>query len=195
MTNDPVQSEGQKPCSARKLPTILFAHGMQSEPWTAKIQALAEVARDQGNTFESPDFRGMDDPEERVAFLVKTASGLQGPFILVGSSLGGYVAVRASNKLQTAGLFLMAPALGLPNCRIAFPEPHCPRITIVHAWKDEITPVGSIIEYAQRHHAELHVINAIQAQPEPQIANAAHRLHGQIPLLKTLFDRFLSFPE
>lgn len=53
------------------------------------------------------------------------------------------------------------------------------QITIIHAWQDKIIPVRSVIDYAERHKAELHLVNS------------DHRLSRQIPLLEKLFDEFL----
>ena len=163
----------------RKKPTVIFAHGKESGPRGDKILALSEVARNNGYFVESPDFKGMDDPEARVNRLLQVASEMQGPFLLAGSSMGGYVALRASEKLPTLGLFLMAPALGLPGYRKPQPEPGCKHMTIVHAWQDELIPVRHVIEYAEQHQAELYIVNS------------DHRLSGQIPLLAQLFARFL----
>jgi len=162
-----------------RLPSVIFAHGKESGPLGEKIFALADVARSHGHTVESPNFRGMDNPEERVKHLLKVASGMQGPFILVGSSMGGYVSLRASRKLPAVGLFLMAPAVGLPGYRVSHPVPGCKQMTIVHAWKDEVIPVHNVIDYAEHHQAELHLVNS------------DHRLSGQIPMLTQLFNRFI----
>lgn len=174
-----VRSEDPVLYHADKLPSVLFAHGKESGPWGEKIKALADVARSHGYAVNSPDFRGMDDPEERVTHLLQVASEMQEPFILVGSSMGGYVALRASRKLPTLGLFLMVPAVGCDGYQVPRPIPGCKRMTIVQAWQDKVIPVHNVIEYAQRHHAELHLVNS------------DHHLSGQISLLACLFDRFL----
>lgn len=174
-----VRSENAPLNNADKLPTVLFAHGKESGPWGDKIVALAEVAKSRGHQVESLDFRGMNDPEERVNHLLHMASGMKGPFILVGSSMGGYVSIRASRLLPTLGLFLLAPAVMIPGYQEQQPEPGCKEVTIIHAWQDEIIPVHNVIDYAERHHAELHLVHS------------DHRLSGQIPLMCQLFEKFL----
>ena len=174
-----VRSEDAPLYNADKLPTVLFAHGKESGPWGDKIVALAEIAKGRGHRVESFDFRGMDDPEERVNHLLHMASGMKGPFILVGSSMGGYVSIRASRSLTTLGLFLMAPAVMIPGYQEQQPAPGCKQVTIIHAWKDEIIPVHNVIDYAEKQHAQLHLVHS------------DHRLTGQIPLLSHLFETFL----
>lgn len=180
MGTNNVHSEDSVIYQAHKPPTVLFAHGKESGPWGKKIAALADVAISQGHAVKSPDFRGMTNPEERVQHLLQVASGMPGPYILAGSSMGGYVALRASRKLPTLGLFLMAPAIGLAGYRVPRPVPGCTRVTIIHAWQDTIIPVHNVIDYAERHHVELHIVNS------------DHGLTGQIPLLVQLFDRFIA---
>jgi len=174
-----VRSEDPVYYHSEKLPTVIFAHGKESGPFGEKIVALADVARSRGYTVESIDFRGIDNPDARVKHLLEVASGMQGPFILAGSSMGSYVALISSQNLPVVGLFLMAPAVGLVGYMEPCPVPVCNRMTIVHAWQDEVIPVHNVIEYAERHHAELHIVNS------------DHRLSGQIPFLVQLFDRFL----
>ncbi len=174
-----IKSEEPLPYHARKMPAVLFAHGKESGPLGSKIVALAEVANNYGYATKSPDFQGIDDPEERVKLLLEEATTMAGPFILVGSSMGGNVVLQASQELQTVGLFLMAPAVGIPGYREQHPQPGCDMVTIIHAWQDEIIPVNNVIDYAKRHHAELHLVNS------------NHPLNGQVPFIKMLFSRFL----
>src|ERR1700742_5193962 len=99
---------------------VVFSHGLESGPWGKKIAALAEVARNEGYEAHSVDYRGINEPRARVAKLVDFCKELSGDLVLVGSSMGGFVAVASASLLHARGLFLMAPALymeGLPELR------------------------------------------------------------------------------
>jgi len=162
-----------------KQPLIIFSHGKDSEPWGAKITALATVARDSGYQAESVDYRGMDDPRERVSALLKFAKPLNAKPVLVGSSLGGHIATAASIELQAAGLFLMAPAFYMPGFEQYTPKPAACPITIIHGWNDDIVPVDNSIRYAREHRATLHVIDS------------DHRMTAQIDMIVACFNLFL----
>ena len=158
---------------------VVFSHGKDSDPWGRKIQVLATVATEEGYEVESVDYRGIDSPVERANRLADVCRGLAGELVLVGSSLGGYVSVANAPTLQAKAVFLMAPALympGLPALRV--PALDCPT-TIVHGWGDEVVPAQDSIRFAREHSATLHLIPG------------DHRLHGQIPQIKTLFEFFL----
>jgi len=158
---------------------VIFSHGKDSEPWGAKITALAAVARDAGFQAESVDYRGIDDPRERVSALLKFAAPLDAKPILVGSSLGGHVATAASIELQATGLFLMAPAFYMPGYEQYTPQPaDCP-ISIIHGWNDDIVPVDNSMRYAHEHRATLHVIDS------------DHRMTAQIDMIVACFNLFL----
>ena len=136
---------------------VVFSHGKESGPWGAKISALAEIARAEGWQPESVDYRGIDDPNERVTRLLGYCRELQGRMVLVGSSMGGYVATAGSRLLRAAGLFLMAPAFYMPGYEEQTPQPpDCP-ITIVHGWRDDVVPVDGSVRIAREHHATLHL--------------------------------------
>ena len=74
-------------------------------------RASPTIARSEGYRADSLDYRGIDSPRERITKLVEHCQKLPGDLVLVGSSLGGYVAVAAASLLHARGVFLLAPAL------------------------------------------------------------------------------------
>ena len=50
--------------------TVVFSHGRESGPWGSKITAMAAMVRTHGWAAESVDYRGLDDPSERVRKLL-----------------------------------------------------------------------------------------------------------------------------
>lgn len=158
---------------------IIFSHGKDSEPWGSKITALAACARELGYQAESVDYRGIDDPRERVSKLLDAAKSLGPEPVLVGSSLGGHVATAASTELRASGLFLMAPAFYMPGYEQYTPKPASCPIAIIHGWNDDIVPIENSIRYAREHLATLHVINA------------DHRMTAQIDMIVACFKLFL----
>lgn len=158
---------------------VVFSHGQESGPWGKKIAALAEVARSEGYHSHSVDYRGIDEPRARVSRLVDFCKDLSGDLVLVGSSMGGYVAVASASLLHARGLFLMAPALyveGLPELRPGVVD--CPA-AVIHGWRDEVIPFEHSIRFAQAYRAALHLVDG------------DHRLHNQIRLIQYLFEFFL----
>lgn len=159
--------------------TVIFAHGRESGPWGVKIRALARVAEKFDCQVISRDDSDSRDPELRVTRLIDEAAALQGPLVLVGSSMGGYVATVASQVVRPAGLFLMAPAVGLPGYAVQAPRPICRELTVVHGWHDEVVPVAAVLEFARAHQAMLHLVPA------------GHALLEQVDWLTQVFELFL----
>lgn len=161
--------------SAERL--ICFSHGKESGPWGTKITFLADVARRHGFDVLSPDYRGTQDPHERVSMLLGMAPAAT-RFVLAGSSMGAYVAAMACRQLRPDALFLMAPALYFPGWDEE-PEDIPSPCTVVHGWNDEIVPVERAQRFAARHRAELHLLDA------------DHGLNDQLELLGQLLSRML----
>jgi pimeloyl-ACP methyl ester carboxylesterase len=158
---------------------VVFSHGQESGPWGRKIVTLAEVARAEGYGAESVDYRGIDSPRDRITRLVDFCKELQGDLVLVGSSMGGYVAAASASLLHARGLFMMAPALymeGLPQLRSNLLD--CPS-AIVHGWRDEVVPHEHSIRFAKEYGSALHLLDG------------DHRLHSQIRFIRYLFEHFL----
>jgi pimeloyl-ACP methyl ester carboxylesterase len=159
--------------------TVVFAHGRESGPWGVKIRALAKVAEGLGCGVVSRDDSDNRDPELRIDRLIDEVKAIDGPIILVGSSMGGYVTTVASQVLRPTGLFLMAPALGLPGYEQQSPQAIARELTVIHGWDDDLVPVSSVLEFARNHQAMLHLIPA------------GHALLEQVEWLEQIFSLFL----
>jgi predicted alpha/beta hydrolase family esterase len=146
--------------------TVIFAHGRESGPWGDKIRALAKVAERLGARVISRDDSDTHDPGLRVSRLIEELQTVEGPFVLVGSSMGGYVVTVASRLVQPVGLFLMAPALGMPGYADPRPEPHARQLSVVHGWDDDVVPFDKVLEFARSHQAMLHLVPAGHALVE-----------------------------
>jgi pimeloyl-ACP methyl ester carboxylesterase len=164
----------------RSIGTVVFSHGKESGPWGSKITAMAAAVQDLKIEVESVDYRGIGDPADRVTKLLDMAPRLKGPLVLVGSSMGGYVAAAAAVRLQAQGLFLLAPAFYMPGLESYTPrDVSCPTV-IVHGWRDDIIPVDNSIRWAREHRARLHVVES------------DHRLEDKIEELCCLLRSFLT---
>ncbi|MGB5333882.1 MAG: YqiA/YcfP family alpha/beta fold hydrolase [Woeseiaceae bacterium] len=139
--------------------TVIFSHGQESGPWGTKIRAMAERVRSLGCTADSIDYRGIADPTERVAKLIRECAHIEDRLILVGSSMGGHVATAAADKLGAAGLFVLAPAYYMDGYEALTPPPPGMPICIVHGWHDDIVPAKNSIRFARSCGATVHMIN------------------------------------
>jgi surfactin synthase thioesterase subunit len=163
----------------RSVGTVVFSHGRESGPWGSKITAMAAVVRDLGSALESVDYRGLDDPSDRVRKLVAAGGALEAPLVLVGSSMGGHVSAAAASLLKPRGLFLLAPAFYMAGYEEYTPQDVACPTAIVHGWHDDIVPVENSIRWAREHRAALHVLNS------------DHRLEDQIEAICLLLRAFL----
>jgi pimeloyl-ACP methyl ester carboxylesterase len=116
---------------------------------------MADTARGAGWSVESLDYQGIADPRQRARRLEEWCGGLGAPAVLVGSSMGGFVALSAAARVGARGLFLLAPALYLPGFQEHLPAaPACPTV-IVHGWRDEVVPWQGSLRYAEDARARL----------------------------------------
>lgn len=159
--------------------TVIFAHGRESGPWGTKIRALTKVAEKFGCRVISRDDSDNRDPELRVTRLIDEVKSIDGPVVLVGSSMGGYVVTVASQVVRPTGLFLMAPAFGLPGYTEQAPQPISRELTIVHGWDDYIVPFEAVFHFARTHQAMFHLVPA------------GHALLEQVEWLTQVFELFM----
>jgi hypothetical protein len=118
---------------------ILFCHGLEGSPTGRKATAL----RDAGHEVVAPLLP--KDDFEQATRLVWRALREHRPDVLVGSSRGGAVAMRASST-SSAPLVLVAPAW-----RRFGVEPVVRADTrVLHGIKDDVVPLADSIELEQR---------------------------------------------
>ena len=157
----------------------IYSHGKDSTPWGEKTLAFAEVAERHGYAVESPDYRSQMDPDVRVDQLLAMDWSNYSQIVLIGSSMGAYVATVAAEKIPAAtGLFLLAPAFYLPGYHRTEFKP-LKHTRVYQGWKDNIVPPENAWQFAERYRCRLSMLNS------------DHRLIDQIPFLTDEFDRFL----
>lgn len=138
----------------------LFNHGKDSEPWGHKTIRLAEVAKQHGYQVNSLDYRHTYDPQQRVEILLATDLSAYDEVVLIGSSMGGYVATVAAPVIQPKGLFLMAPAFYLPDYPQTEFNPPAAHTFIVQGWQDVIVPPENAWRFSQKHQCRLKLLAA-----------------------------------
>ncbi len=162
---------------------IWFSHGQDGSPTGSKIQLMSKIAGDRGWECKSVDYRGMEDPQDRVEKLLVQLAGQSEPVTLVGSSLGGHVAAKASQDVHCQALFLIAPAFYYPGYEEYTPDTSAKHIEIMHGWDDDVIPVDNSVRWARKHKAVLHIIDG------------GHRLEENMQELTILFTSFLQQVE
>ena len=158
---------------------VYISHGKESGPWSTKIKRLAAAAIDHGCDVDSIDYTDTFDPDLRAERLLKILEQEQEEFVLVGSSMGGYVSLVVSGKVSASGVFLLAPALYKPGYRIQEYPTEQNNLEIVHGWSDEVIPPKNSIKFSKSAHCSLHLIDG------------DHRLEGSIDNVLTIFEQFL----
>lgn len=158
---------------------IIFSHGKESGPWGSKIKRLAEIAISFECTVESIDYSDTLDPDKRVQRLCDALVRETDDVVLVGSSMGGYVSLVASETYDTKGIFLLAPALYLEGYQVQAYPTH-PNVEIVHGWSDDVIAPECSIRYAQHVQCPLHLIDG------------DHRLNSSLKRVESLFSQFMN---
>ena len=162
---------------------VCFSHGQESGPWGTKIQAMAAVAQSAGWAVESLDYQGMPDALARRDKLIAWCERQADPFVLVGSSMGGFVAMSAAVEIDARGLFVLAPAFYVPGYEEYMPDvsrlPDCPTL-IVHGWRDDVVPWQGSVRYGSETGAQLVMVDG------------DHRLTANIDTITELLQKFLA---
>ena len=157
----------------------VFNHGKDSSPTSPKIGVLSKIASHYGYDIESIDYTGQMDPDARVEQLLARDFSPYQQVLLVGSSMGAYVATVASEQLNPHGLFLMAPAFYLPGYNRTEFNPTAEQIMVIHGWNDVIVPPENSWRFCRRHHIRLKMIEA------------NHQFNSVLPELEKEFIFFL----
>ena len=148
--------------------TVYWLHGLDAAPMGMKSTAIATMLKQRGVEFKAPDFRGMDDPDQRVGHFLNVLEEQKEPPVVVGSSLGGYVAAATALQREFRAVLLLCPALYFPGTSVRdYSALKCPA-TLIHGWQDALIPPEDSFKFAREHHAVLHLVDA------------DHQLSGQV---------------
>lgn len=162
--------------------TLYILHGRDSSPDSRKCQLFSAIARKHGWKAVIPDFRGIDSPDARLEhFLDKHLDDERpGKVVVVGSSMGAYIALEASKAFAVDTLVLLSPAIYLPGYAVTDPVPEANRTILVHGWCDAVVSPSFAVRFADRHKCELHLLDD------------AHDLGNSLDFLEGLLDTTLA---
>lgn len=158
-------------------PAVVWLGGFRSDMRATKAEALAQWAASEGRAFIRFDYAGHGESEGSFAdftlsdwledALAVLTREVDGPAVLVGSSMGGWIALLATRALRTtaparapAGLVLIAPAVDFSEDLMWAQMPQPIRDTIERdgvwlresAYSPEPTPITrDLIEDGRRH--------------------------------------------
>jgi len=116
---------------------ILFLHGLESGPHGSKYQALKSVFEE----VLAPDCSGIKNELERLKIIRREIENSSEPFLVVGSSMGGLMALllQQVEPEKVAGMVLCAPAVHRPAAETLNLETLPPTI-VIHGTRDDVVP-------------------------------------------------------
>ena len=158
--------------------TVIFSHGKESGPYGSKIKYLMEIVEKFNMNAVSLDYRDLMVPEDRALRLIDESQKYN-DVILVGSSMGGYASLIASETINPIGLFLLAPAVYIPSYKYQEFNPKFKVGHIVFGYNDEVIPVENGIKLALNTKMPLTLIPS------------DHRLNADIKYIGEIFKIFL----
>lgn len=117
---------------------ILFLHGLESGPHGSKYQALKAVF----NQVTAPDCSGILNEEERLQIICDEIDRTEEPYLVVGSSMGGLMAMLLQQRRpqRIAAMVLCAPALHRPAAA-ELTYANLPPLTVIHGDQDDVVPL------------------------------------------------------
>src|SRR4030095_9636709 len=104
---------------------VLYLHGFASSPQSSKATFLSRKFTERGLRVIVPDLTEPDFSTLTVTRMLqqveKALASSEGPFVVVGSSLGGFVAVQAALRHpdRITRVVLLAPALDFDGNRLS----------------------------------------------------------------------------
>ena len=158
--------------------SFVYLHGFASSPQSSKAQFFARKFQERGRTLEIPVLDGGDFPGLTITGqlrVVEKAVG-DGPAVLFGSSLGGYLAALFASRHpeRVTQLVLMAPAFQFPSrWRSRFSPAE------LDAWK--LRGTLPVFHYGYKREIDLGyqiVEDASQYEEEPEFTQPALVFHG-----------------
>jgi pimeloyl-ACP methyl ester carboxylesterase len=159
--------------------SVLYLHGFASSPLSRKARFLEERFAARGIPFEAPDLAAGDFLHltiSRQLEVVRASAARAERLLIIGSSLGGYLAAlyAAAQGSEVEQLVLLAPAFGFHDLWVERLGPE-----EVRRWQDSGTL--SVFHYGEGGHADLSyefLADAEKYPPYPDCRVPALIFHG-----------------
>lgn len=163
--------------------TVYFLHGRKYGPQDPKILKLISVAKSHNLYTCNVGLIHISSPDERVELLKQLIKDeKEDEYILVGSSMGGYVSLLAAEYIKPKALFLLAPAFYIKGYEQQnLPYPKIDHYEIVHGINDTVVPIANSIRY----------IEGMDSQLQLHQLDTDHAFTNAIDDIAVLFDEFL----
>lgn len=103
---------------AKTVTSILYLHGFASSPNSEKVRKVSELLAPRGIELNAPDLNAPSFEEldfDAMVLRAIDAGAARPPAVVVGSSLGGLVALEVVRRGIRKPLVLIAPALGVAD--------------------------------------------------------------------------------
>jgi len=157
---------------------FIYLHGFASGPQSGKAQFFGKRFQELGLELEIPALDGGDFRNLTITGQLAVIESLAGdqPSVLIGSSLGGYLAaLYAVRHPSVERLVLLAPALRFPS---RWRERYSPEELAL--WKQN--GFASVYHYGQQREAQLGyqlMEDSVKYEDEPEFRQPALILHGK----------------
>ncbi|ORJ55899.1 alpha/beta hydrolase [Geothermobacter hydrogeniphilus] len=159
---------------------ILFLHGLESGPHGSKYQALKNRFGD----VLAPDCTGIFDAEQRLVVILDTLRDEKGPFLVVGSSMGGLMALLLERRAPelVAGMILCAPALHRDEA-VGLKAEGLPPTVIIHGVNDEVVPISAGRNFGVR---------LIEVEDDHRLSRSMELILNEVASMRALLEREVS---
>ena len=102
---------------------VIYLHGFASSAHSTKGSFLARKFAERGVVLHTPDLNEPDFSTLTITRMIEQVERLidalpPGPIVLIGSSLGGFVAIQVALRRPVERLVLLAPAVNLADDRL-----------------------------------------------------------------------------
>jgi hypothetical protein len=156
---------------------VLYLHGFASGPKSRKARFFSEKLAAHGVTVETPALDGGDFGNLTISGQLAILERIAGddPVVLIGSSLGGYVAaLHAARNPKVQRLVLLAPAFSFHQLWVQSMDP-----AAFDTWKRE----GSVPVFHYAEGRELRIgfqlmEDSAKYEPWPEFSQPAYIFHG-----------------
>jgi pimeloyl-ACP methyl ester carboxylesterase len=161
---------------------IIYLHGFASGPSSKKAQHFRQRFREAGIEIQVPDLAEGDFEHLSISGQLRVIERLaaRGPVVLIGSSMGGYLAsLYAARHPEVLRVVLLAPAFGFARRWTETLDP-----SQLEEWKR--TGWLSLYHFAEQRQSRVHyglIADGLQYEDYPDVRQPALVYHGRNDLV------------
>lgn len=139
---------------------VVYLPGKISSLKEGKSKLLRISCKELDCQYTVVNYKNYKSLKQKTLIATGIIEKIKSPLIICGSSLGGYIALKMSNRIKNiASMILFSPAINIDGYPKISEKIKINNIKIIHGYNDKVVPCKNVVDFCTANKIELRLLN------------------------------------